>query len=53
MALVNDRDRVIASTSAYVLAGTLLPSDTEERYSFTDVVSLDPERLPWRVAAVS
>ncbi len=50
LALVNDRDRVIASTSAHVLAGTLLPAG--EDYAFTDVVSVDPERLPWRVATL-
>lgn len=52
VALVNDRGRVIASTSAHVLAGTLLPSGEGEHYTVTAVVSQDPERLPWRVAAV-
>jgi hypothetical protein len=49
LALVNGRDRVIASTSAHVLAGTLLPAEHD---TVTEVVSQDPQRLPWRIAGV-
>lgn len=47
--LVNDHNRVVASTSARHFAGSLVPAPVAARTPFVAVSSTDPQRLPWRV----